>query len=152
MKIIDADKPAIRSGLKFGRMQFRPIFIPIAGGLGALEILDQFGKRHRNGRAILLSRAGVERPHHSRFPGAGLAADQIALIRMFLDRLPDEGLPRMSLQIRRDALDAKVFILRRNTLELADRFRQNPATAFFDASALNQYPSGSFAMTDKIIS
>jgi hypothetical protein len=71
---------------------------------------------------------------------------------MFLDRLPDEGPPRMSLQIRRDALDAKVFILRRNTLELADRFRQNPATAFFDAFALNQYPSSSFAMTDKIIS
>src|SRR5215467_3383025 len=71
---------------------------------------------------------------------------------MFLDRLPDEGLSRMSLQIRRNALNAKTLILRRNTLKPADRFRQNPAAAFFDAFACNQYPSGSFAMTDKIIS
>src|SRR5262249_60705464 len=71
---------------------------------------------------------------------------------MFLDRLPDEGLSRMSLQIRRNALNAKTLILRRNTLKLAYRFRQNPAAAFFDAFAFNQYPSGSFAMTAKIIS
>src|SRR5215813_7768383 len=71
---------------------------------------------------------------------------------MFLDGLPDEGLPWMSLQIRRDALNAKVLVLRRNTLKLADSFRPNPAAAFFDAFAFNQYPSGSFAMTDKIIS
>jgi hypothetical protein len=122
MKIIDADKPAIRPGLKFGRMQLRQIFTPMAGGLDAHEILDQFGKRHRYSWAVLLGRAGVERPQHSRFSGAGLAAEQIALIRMFLDRLPDQGLFRMSLQIRRDALDAKLFILRRNTFELADRF------------------------------
>ena len=58
----------------------------------------------------------------------------------------------MSLQIRRDALNAKALILRRNTLKLADSFRTNSAAAFFDAFAFNQYPSGSFAMTDKIIS
>ena len=58
----------------------------------------------------------------------------------------------MSLQIRRNALNAKVLILRRNTLKLADRFRPNPAVAFFDAFAFNQCPSGSFATTDKIIS
>src|SRR5262249_729843 len=71
---------------------------------------------------------------------------------MFLDCLPDEELPGMSLQIRHGALNAKVFILRRNTFKLADRFRPNPAPAFSGPFAFNQYPSGSFTMTDKIIS
>jgi hypothetical protein len=57
----------------------------------------------------------------------------------------------MSLQIRPGALDAKVFVLRRDTFKLADRFRPNPAVAFFNALAFYKYPSSPIAVTDKII-